>query len=137
MTVLLGGLRVLGANVGGSKHGVFTKTPGALTNDFFLNLLDMGTEWSSTGEGVYEGRDRETKQPKWTGTRVDLIFGSHSQLRALAEVYACSDSKEKFVRDFVAAWTKVMNLDRFDLAKNKASHADSAKDTKVEVGAGS
>jgi catalase-peroxidase len=117
MTVLVGGLRVLGANTGGSKHGVFTKEPGKLTNDFFVNLLDMSTEWQPAGsEGVYEGRDRKTKDLKWTGTRVDLIFGSHSQLRALAEVYACADSKEKFVADFVAAWTKVMDADRFDLA---------------------
>jgi catalase-peroxidase len=117
MTVLVGGLRVLGANAGGSKHGVFTSKPGTLTNDFFINLLDMGTAWQPAGsDGVYEGRDRKTNQVKWTGTRVDLIFGSHSQLRALAEVYACADSKEKFVRDFVAAWAKVMNLDRFDLA---------------------
>ena len=121
MTVLVGGLRVLGANAGKSTHGVFTKRPGALTNDFFVNLLDMGMEWqpskASNGSGtVYEGRDRKTNEIKWTGTRVDLIFGSHSQLRALAEVYACSDSKEKFVKDFVAAWTKVMNNDRFDVA---------------------
>jgi len=119
MTVLVGGLRVLGANAGGSKRGVFTKKPGALTNDFFVNLLDMRTEWQPAGsEGVYEGRDRKTKAPKWTGTRVDLIFGSHSQLRALAEVYACTDAKEKFVKDFVAAWTKVMNADRFDLVES-------------------
>jgi catalase-peroxidase len=118
MTVLVGGLRVLGANAGQSKHGVFTKRPETLTNDFFVNLLDMSTQWqpSAGSEGVYEGRDRKTNKVKWTGTRVDLIFGSHSQLRALAEVYACADSKEKFVKDFVAAWTKVMNLDRFDLA---------------------
>jgi catalase-peroxidase len=116
MTVLVGGLRVLGANAGGSKHGVFTAKPGTLTNDFFVNLLDMSTDWSPAGDNVYEGRDRKTKAVKWTGTRVDLIFGSHSQLRAFAEVYACSDSKEKFVKDFVAAWTKVMNADRFDLA---------------------
>jgi catalase-peroxidase len=117
MTVLVGGLRVLGANVGQSKHGVFTKRPETLTNDFFVNLLDMNTQWQPAGsDGVYEGRDRKTNMVKWTGTRVDLIFGSHSQLRALAEVYACADSKEKFVKDFVAAWTKVMNLDRFDLA---------------------
>jgi catalase-peroxidase len=118
MTVLLGGLRVLGANAGGSKHGVFTKRPGTLTNDFFVNLLDMGTQWqpSAGSEGVYEGRDRKTNAVKWTGTRVDLIFGSQSQLRALAEVYACADAKEKFVKDFVAAWTKVMNADRFDIA---------------------
>ena len=118
MTVLVGGLRVLGANAGKSTHGVFTKRPETLTNDFFVNLLDMGTKWQPSGsyEGVYEGRDRKTNEIKWTGTRVDLIFGSHSQLRALAEVYACADSREKFVRDFVAAWTKVMNLDRFDAA---------------------
>jgi catalase-peroxidase len=116
MTVLVGGLRVLGANVGRSKHGVFTKRPETLTNDFFVNLLDMRTQWHHAGGDVYEGRDRKTNALKWTGTRVDLIFGSHSQLRALAEVYACADAKEKFVKDFVAAWTKVMNLDRFDLA---------------------
>jgi catalase-peroxidase len=117
MTVLIGGLRVLGANAGQSKHGVFTKHPGKLTNDFFVNLLDMATEWQPAGaDGVYEGRDRKAKAVKWTGTRVDLIFGSHSQLRAFAEVYAASDAKEKFATDFVAAWTKVMNLDRYDLA---------------------
>ena len=117
MTVLVGGLRVLGANADRSKHGVFTQKPETLTNDFFVNLLDMGTEWQPAGsDGVYEGRDRKTKAVKWTGTRVDLIFGSHSQLRALAEVYACADAKEKFVKDFAAAWTKVMNADRFDLA---------------------
>jgi len=117
MTALVGGLRVLGANAGGSKHGVLTEKVGTLTNDFFVNLLDMRTEWQPAGsDGVYEGRDRKTKAVKWTGTRVDLIFGSHSQLRAFAEVYACADSKEKFVKDFVAAWTKVMHLDRFDLA---------------------
>ena len=118
MTVLVGGLRVLGANAGQSKHGVFTKKPETLTNDFFVNLLDMSTQWqpSAGSDGVYEGRDRKTNEFKWTGSRVDLIFGSHAQLRALAEVYACADSKEKFVKDFVAAWTKVMNADRFDLA---------------------
>jgi catalase-peroxidase len=116
MTALVGGLRVLGANAGDSKHGVFTKQPGKLTNDFFVNLLDMSTVWQETGENAYEGRDRKTNAVKWTGTRVDLIFGSHSQLRAFAEVYACADSKEKFVKDFVAAWTKVMNADRFDIA---------------------
>ncbi|MFZ0987718.1 MAG: peroxidase family protein, partial [Xanthobacteraceae bacterium] len=117
MTALVGGLRVLGVNAGQSKHGVFTKRSETLTNDFFVNLLDMRTEWQPVGsDGVYEGRDRKTKEVKWTGTRVDLTFGSHSQLRALAEVYACADSKEKFVKDFVAAWAKVMNLDRFDLA---------------------
>ncbi len=117
MTVLIGGLRVLGANAGNSKHGVFTRQPGKLTNDFFVNLLDMSTEWHAVGtDGVFEGRDRKTKAAKWTATRVDLIFGSHSQLRAFAEVYACADSKEKFVKDFAAAWTKVMNADRFDLA---------------------
>ena len=118
MTVLIGGLRVLGANAGGSKHGVFTKQPGKLTNDFFVNLLDMRTRWQPIGaNGVYEGHDRKTNEGTWTATRVDLIFGSHSELRALAEVYACADSKEKFVNDFVAAWNKVMNLDRFDLAR--------------------
>src|SRR5436853_727400 len=115
MTALVGGLRVLGANVGRSKHGVFTDKPETLTNDFFLNLLDMATQWHQAGDDAYEGRDRKTNELKWTGTRVDLIFGSHSQLRAFAEVYACSDAKEKFVNDFVAAWTKVMNADRFDL----------------------
>ncbi|HYM06253.1 MAG TPA: catalase/peroxidase HPI, partial [Terriglobales bacterium] len=117
MTVLIGGLRALGANYGQSKHGVFTKRPGTLTNDFFVNLLDMKTKWqpSSTAEGVYEGRDRKTGELKWTGTRVDLVFGSNSQLRALAEVYACNDSTETFVKDFAAAWSKVMNLDRYDL----------------------
>ncbi len=116
MTVLVGGLRVLGANAGQSKHGVFTKQAGKLTNDFFVNLLDMKTDWHPAGENAYEGRDRKTKEVKWTATRVDLIFGSHSQLRALAEVYACADSKEKFVKDFAAAWTKVMNADRYDVA---------------------
>jgi catalase-peroxidase len=118
MTVLVGGLRVLGANAGKSQHGVFTKKPETLTNDFFANLLDMRTQWQPVAgsDGVYEGRDRKTNEVKWTGTRVDLIFGSHSQLRAFAEVYACSDSQAKFVNDFVAAWTKVMNADRFDLA---------------------
>jgi catalase-peroxidase len=116
LTVLIGGLRVLNANVEQSKHGVFTKQPETLTNDFFVNLLDMATEWQAASEGVFEGRDRATKAVKWTGTRVDLVFGSNSQLRAVAEVYACDDSKEAFVKDFVAAWTKVMNLDRFDLA---------------------
>jgi catalase-peroxidase len=116
MTVLVGGLRVLGTNAGGSKHGVFTKKPETLTNDFFVNLLDMSTQWQPSGDNAYEGQDRKTKAVKWTGTRVDLIFGSHSQLRALAEVYACADSKQKFAKDFVAAWTKVMNADRFDLA---------------------
>ncbi len=118
MTVLIGGMRALNANFGQSKHGVFTKRPETLTNDFFVNLLDMGTQWqpSAGSEGVYEGRDRKTNEVKWTGTRVDLIFGAHSELRALAEVYACADSKEKFVKDFAAAWTKVMNLDRFDRA---------------------
>jgi catalase-peroxidase len=118
MTVLVGGMRVLGANFGGTPHGVFTGRPGALTNDFFVNLLDMGTTWKPTTEDadVFEGRDRATGALKWTGTRVDLIFGSNSQLRALAEVYGAADAQEKFVRDFVAAWNKVMNLDRFDLA---------------------
>jgi catalase-peroxidase len=117
MTVLVGGMRVLNANVGRSAHGVFTARPGTLTNDFFVNLLDMRTKWqrSATSEGVLEGRDRTTGEMKWTGTVVDLVFGSNSQLRAIAEVYASSDSQEAFVRDFVAAWNKVMNLDRFDL----------------------
>src|SRR5438874_1835190 len=119
MTVLVGGLRVLGANAGQSKHGVFTKRPETLTNDFFVNLLDMSTQWQPAGsDGVYEGRDRKTNALKWTGTRVDLIFGSHSQLRAFAEVYGCAGSKEKFVKDFVAAWNKVMNLDRYELARS-------------------
>jgi catalase-peroxidase len=118
MTVLLGGMRVLNTNFGQSKLGVFTERPGSLTNDFFVNLLDMGTQWrkASQGEHVYEGRDRRTGAVKWTGTDVDLVFGSNSQLRAIGEVYACDDAQQKFVRDFVAAWTKVMNLDRFDLA---------------------
>jgi catalase-peroxidase len=118
MTVLIGGLRVLGANAGQSKHGVFTKKPGALSNDFFVNLLDMGTEWkaASTAKDVFEGRDRKTGELRWTGTRVDLVFGSNSQLRALSEVYGSSDAQQKFVQDFVAAWNKVMNLDRFDVA---------------------
>ncbi len=117
VTALVGGLRVLGANAGGSRHGVFTKKPGTLSNDFFVNLLDMSTEWKPAQgtEGVYEGRDRKTGEVKWSGTRVDLIFGSHSVLRALAEVYGSSDGKEKFVKDFAKAWVKVMNLDRFDL----------------------
>ena len=119
MTVLIGGMRALDANYGQSKHGVFTGRPGTLTNDFFVNLLDMSTEWkpSSAEEGIYEGHDRKTGAIKWTGTRIDLVFGSNSQLRAIAEVYASNDSKEKFVNDFVAAWSKVMNLDRFDLAR--------------------
>jgi catalase-peroxidase len=118
MTVLVGGMRALGANFGGSKHGVFTRRPGALTNDFFVNLLDMRTEWQPVGKDAerFDGRDRKTGKVKWTGTRVDLVFGSNSQLRALAEVYGSSDAQEKFVHDFVAAWNKVMNLDRFDLA---------------------
>jgi catalase-peroxidase len=118
MTVLVGGMRALNGNVGQSKHGVFTNRPETLTNDFFVNLLDMRTKWqaSSAAESVFEGRDRTTGELKWTGTRVDLLFGSNSQLRAIAEVYACDDSKEAFVTDFVAAWSKVMNLDRFDLA---------------------
>jgi catalase-peroxidase len=118
MTVLVGGMRDLNANFGKSQHGVFTKRPETLTNDFFVNLLDMSTTWQTNAEddGVFEGRDRATGAHKWSGTRVDLIFGSNSQLRALAEVYACADSQEKFLHDFVAVWDKVMNLDRFDLA---------------------
>ena len=118
MTVLIGGLRVLEVRVGQDRHGVFTDRPGALSNDFFRNLLDMGTEWKplSPEREAFEGRDRKTGQPKWTGSRIDLLFGSHSQLRALAEVYASEDAQQKFVRDFVAAWVKVMNLDRYDLA---------------------
>jgi catalase-peroxidase len=117
MTVLVGGMRALNANTGQTPHGVFTDRPGTLTNDFFVNLLDMGTEWqaSVSAENVYDGRDRATGEVKWTATAADLVFGAHSQLRANAEVYAFEDSKEKFVRDFVAAWDKVMNLDRFDL----------------------
>jgi catalase-peroxidase len=122
MTVLIGGMRALNANFGRSRHGVFTDRPETLTNDFFRNLLDMSTEWTASGsaEHVYEGRDRSTGQIKWTATAVDLVFGAHSQLRALAEVYACDDAREKFVHDFVAAWDKVMNLDRFDLANPDA-----------------
>jgi catalase-peroxidase len=119
LTVLVGGMRVLNTNYNQSKHGVFTNKPGVLTNDFFVNLLDFGTSWSATADShqqEFEGRDRKTGEVKWTATRVDLIFGSNSELRALAEVYACEDAKEKFVKDFVAAWNKVMNLDRFDLA---------------------
>jgi catalase-peroxidase len=117
MTVLVGGLRALDANFGHSKHGVLTDRAGSLTNDFFVNLLDMKTKWQATSSGdVFEGRDRSTGNVKWTATRVDLGFGSNSQLRAIAEAYACDDSKEAFVRDFVAAWHKVMNLDRYDLA---------------------
>jgi catalase-peroxidase len=118
MTALVGGLRVLNANVGQSDHGVFTDRPETLTNDFFVNLLDMATEWKATSESedVFQGLDRQTGEHRWTGTRVDLIFGSSSELRALAEVYACNDAEQKFVHDFVAAWDKVMNLDRFDLA---------------------
>jgi catalase-peroxidase len=118
MTVLVGGMRVLGTNADQSRHGVFTNRPGALTHDFFVNLLDMGTEWKpvSSESDLFEGRDRKTGELKWTGTRVDLVFGSNSQLRALAEVYGSSDAQKKFVCDFVAAWNKVMNLDRFDVA---------------------
>jgi catalase-peroxidase len=116
MTVLVGGMRVLDVNHGGSSHGVFTDRKGALTNDFFVNLTDMNYTWKPAGENLYEIRDRKTDQVKWTATRVDLVFGSNSILRAYAEVYAQDDNKEKFVKDFVAAWNKVMNLDRFDLA---------------------
>jgi catalase-peroxidase len=118
MTVLIGGLRALGATMGGSTHGVLTATPGVLSNDFFVNLLDMGTEWvpAASRPGVFEGRIRGTGQVRWTGTRVDLVLGSNSELRAVAEVYAADDAREKFVQDFAAAWAKVMDLDRFDLA---------------------
>ena len=118
MTVLVGGLRVLGANSGGSQHGVLTASPGSLTNDFFVNLLDMSTAWSATDEGAgsFEGRDISSGELKWTASRVDLVFGSNSELRALAEVYASDDAREKFVHDFIAAWVKVMDLDRFDLS---------------------
>ena len=118
MTVLLGGMRVLNANFGQSRHGVFTRRPEMLTNDFFVNLLDMGTRWQASpqADDVFQGRDRATGEVRWTGTRVDLIFGSNSQLRALAEVYGCEDCQEKFLHDFVQVWNKVMNLDRFDLA---------------------
>lgn len=115
MTVLVGGLRVLGANVDGSQDGVFTARPGQLSNDFFVNLVDMTSAWKATGDNAFEGRDSKTGALRWTATRVDLAFGSNSQLRALSELYAQSDNAAKFVRDFVAAWTKVMNLDRFDL----------------------
>jgi catalase-peroxidase len=115
MTVLVGGLRVLGANHGGNKQGVFTQRPGQLTTDFFTNLVDMSTAWQPTGDNAFEGRDRKTGALKWTASRVDLAFGSNSQLRAIAEVYAQNDNAGKFVKDFVAAWTKVMNADRFDL----------------------
>ena len=117
MTVLVGGLRALGANYGGTSHGVLTDRPGQLTNDFFVNLMDMATEWKPTSDDaqVFEGRDRKTGEARWTGTRCDLVFGSNSQLRALSEVYAQSDAGDKFVHDFVAAWTRVMELDRFDL----------------------
>jgi len=126
--VLVGGLRVLNTNAGQTKHGVFTKRPETLTNDFFVNLLDMGTEWKPVSDAadVFEGRDRKTGELKWTGTRVDLIFGSNSQLRAVAEVYGSSDAEEKFVHDFAATWNKVMNLDRFDLASGEG------RDTSVE-----
>ena len=120
MTVLVSGMRVLNTNFGQTRYGVFTKKPEALTNDFFTNLLDMGTEWKAVSEAgdIFEGRDRKTGEVRWTGTRVDLIFGSNSQLRALAEVYGSADGQLKFVQDFVAAWSKVMNLDRFDLARS-------------------
>jgi len=118
LTVLFGGLRAININFDQSQHGVFTSRPGALTNDFFVNLLDMGTTWKATSDAqnTFQGRDRKTGAVKWTGTRVDLIFGSNSELRALAEVYGCSDAQEKFVQNFVAVWTKMMNLGRFDLA---------------------
>jgi catalase-peroxidase len=125
MTVLIGGLRVLNTNVGQTKYGVFTKKPEALTHDFFVNLLDMNTTWKATSEAnnTFEGRDRKTGEVRWTATRADLIFGSNAQLRALSEVYGSSDAHQKFAQDFVAAWTKVMNLDRFDLAPTRTAHA--------------
>jgi catalase-peroxidase len=131
MTVLVGGMRALNANFGQSRHGVFTDRPETLTNDFFVNLLDIGTAWrpSASARNVYEGRDRSTGELKWTATAADLVFGAHSQLRALAEVYASDDAKEKFVRDFVAAWNKVMNLDRYDLlaaARNGRGRTEAA-----------
>jgi catalase-peroxidase len=116
MTALMGGLRTININTDGSQNGVFTAKPGALSNDFFVNLLDMRTEWKPAGPGLYEGRDRKTGEKRWSGTRADLVFGSNAVLRALAEVYAEADANEKFVKDFVAAWTKVMNADRYDLA---------------------
>jgi catalase-peroxidase len=123
MTVLIGGMRALDANAGGSGHGVFTNRPGTLSNDFFVNLLSMSTKWSksSTTEGIYEGRDRATGELRWTATPVDLAFGSHAELRAVAEVYAANDGEEKFVNDFVDAWTKVMTLDRFDMPASKGA----------------
>jgi catalase-peroxidase len=143
MTVLVGGMRALNANFGQSKHGVFTNRPETPTNDFFVNLLDMGTQWQTTStEGVYEGRDRATGKIKCTGTRVDLIFGSNPELRAIAEVYASDDSKEKFVKDFVGAWAKVMNLDRYDLARaggkqgfDSSSEGQRARQTAEDDGA--
>ncbi|RYF70323.1 MAG: catalase-peroxidase, partial [Comamonadaceae bacterium] len=116
LTVLVGGLRVLGANVGDAKQGVFTRTPGTLSNDFFVNLLDMGTAWTPDGSGHFVGRERSTGVLRWSATRADLVFGSNAQLRAIAEIYASADAQQKFMDDFVAAWTRVMNLDRFDLA---------------------
>jgi catalase-peroxidase len=135
MTVLVGGMRVLNANARSSDLGVFTKRPGTLTNDFFVNLLDMDTEWRPTSGAaeILEGRDRRTGERKWTGSRVDLVFGSNAELRALAEVYACDDAQEKFVRDFVAAWAKVMNLDRFDLAGSRGSGRPSSAGLAMSV----
>ena len=126
MTALIGGMRVLNANAGQSRHGVFTDRPEALTNDFFVNLLDMNTEWqaSPNAEGVFEGRDRRTGDLKWTGTRIDLVFGSSSELRSIAEVYACDDAQQTFVRDFVAAWDKVMSLDRFDWRNSRLTKSE-------------
>jgi len=121
LTVLVGGLRVLGANYDGSSNGVFTARPGKLTNDFFVNLLDMGTAWKSVDGEVFEGSDRKTGEKKWTGTRADLVFGAHAELRAIAEVYASASGQDKFVKDFVAAWSKVMDLDRFDLSQTGSS----------------
>jgi catalase-peroxidase len=133
MTVLVGGMRMLNTNFDQSRHGVLTKRRESLTNDFFLNLLDLGTTWKATSDAqtLFEGRDRKTGELKWTATRVDLIFGSNSELRALAEVYGCDDSQEKFVHDFVAAWTKVMNLDRFDLVSRRVKIQQDRKEEVV------
>jgi catalase-peroxidase len=136
MTVLVGGMRVLGANQGGSKHGMFTDRPGKLTNDFFVNLLDMGTAWKQVddhSDETFVGSDRGTDRQKWTATRTDLVFGSNAQLRAISEVYASADSGEKFVRDFVKAWTKVMNADRFDLARKSGGWTTTTSSGNVDI----